>query len=185
MIWQTDSYISYDNFRSYRQFTVFLYKSQLLLFELEPNFKQDILSGFKNCRSFNMGTSHRRTKSYYISEHHANNLCTYPGPWQIQDTLHPLRTKLIQIALCLLKAKWAWTIIMNELTCSKFLFHCNCLFFSEALIGVREIISAFTSLSVTIKIPFYSKSSMYLLTDDSTVISECFIWLSKRHSFLS
>lgn len=41
----------------------FLYKSQLLLFELEPNFKQGIWSSFKNCRSFNKGTSHFGNKS--------------------------------------------------------------------------------------------------------------------------
>lgn len=129
MIWQTDSYISYDNFWSYRQSTEFLYKSQLLLFELEPNFKQDTWSSFENSRSFNIGTNDCRTKSYYISEHHADDSCIYPSPWQIQDSLHPLRTKLTQITLCLLKANWAWTMTKNELTCSKFVFHCNWGFF--------------------------------------------------------
>lgn len=169
MLWQTQ--LLHTNHWFSAQISVFI--------ELVPNFKQVISSSFENCRSFNMGTSYYGAKSYYASEYHADNSCSYPGPWQIQDSLHPLRTKLIQITLCFLKAKWAWTTSMNELTCSKFLFHRN-LIFSQALTVAWEIISVINTLTITWRFLFYSKSSMYILTDDSTVTSQCFIRLRKR-----
>ena len=175
-----DSYVNhcFDRLRYYIQPIEFLYKSQFLLFELEPNFKQVISSSFKTCRSFNMGTSYCGTKNYYASEYRANNSCNQPGPWQTLDSLHPLRTKIIQITMCFMKAKWAWTI-MNELTCSKFLLHCN-LVLSQALTVAWEIISVTNTLNITWRLLFYSKSCMYILTDDSTVTSQCFIRLRKR-----
>lgn len=51
------------------------------------NFKQDIWSSFKNCRSFDIVTMEQRVTIFP-----STILTVYPGPRQIQDTLHPLRT---------------------------------------------------------------------------------------------